>query len=94
MVDQSREYRKAKLKYHKRRLNITKPNARTAKTIVKEYPFWRIVIGSSTGTITPVSRVPLIENIPADETIRSNEWTTRGNKMKPDGSETKEKTSY
>lgn len=53
---------------------------------MREYPFWRIAIGSSIGDFKLESRLPLIESIPTDEITRSNEWTTRGNKMKPDGS--------
>lgn len=34
MLGQSRKYKKVKLKEHKWRLTITKPNAKTAKTIV------------------------------------------------------------
>jgi hypothetical protein len=36
--------------------------------------------------MSPESRVPLIERIPTDETTKSNEWTTRGNRIKPEGS--------
>lgn len=31
---------------------------------------------------------PPIDSIPTDDAMRSNEWTTRGNKMKPEGSAT------
>lgn len=69
-----------------RERNITKPKVTTAKTIVTEYPFWRIAIGSSTIPITPESRLPRMDRIPTDDTTRSNEWTTRGNRINPDGS--------
>lgn len=36
--------------------------------------------------IIPDSRVPRIESIPTDDTTRSNEWTTSGNRIKPEGS--------
>jgi hypothetical protein len=36
--------------------------------------------------IIPDSRVPWIERIPTEETTRSNEWTTSGNRIKPEGS--------
>lgn len=38
------------------------------------------------GTFAPDSRVPLIESIPTDDTTKSKECTTRGNRIKPDGS--------
>jgi len=43
-------------------------------------------MGSSIGEIRPGSRVPLIERIPTDDTTKSNEWTTRGNRINPEGS--------
>jgi hypothetical protein len=43
-------------------------------------------MGSSTGDINPESRVPLIERMPTDDTTRSKEWTTRGNRIKPEAS--------
>ena len=43
-------------------------------------------MGSSIGDVNPESRVPLIERIPTDDTTRSKEWTTRGNRIKPEGS--------
>jgi hypothetical protein len=43
-------------------------------------------MGSSIGETRPESRVPLIERIPTDDTTKSNEWTTRGNRIKPEGS--------
>jgi hypothetical protein len=43
-------------------------------------------MGSSIGEMRPGSRVPLIERIPTDDTTKSNEWTTRGNRIKPEGS--------
>jgi hypothetical protein len=43
-------------------------------------------MGSSMAEIIPDSRVPWIERIPTEETTRSNEWTTSGNRIKPEGS--------
>jgi hypothetical protein len=43
-------------------------------------------MGSSTGDINPESRVPLIERMPTDDTTRSKEWTTRGNRIEPEAS--------
>jgi hypothetical protein len=43
-------------------------------------------MGSSMVEIIPDSHVPRIDSIPTDETTRSNEWTTSGNRIKPEGS--------
>ena len=51
-------------------------------------------MGSSIGEMSPESRVPLIERIPTDDTTKSNEWTTRGNKIKPEGSAIINKADY
>lgn len=51
-------------------------------------------MGSSIGEMSPESRVPLIERIPTDDTTKSNEWTTRGNKIKPEGSAIISKADY
>jgi hypothetical protein len=51
-------------------------------------------MGSSIEEMSPESRVPLIERIPTDDTTKSNEWTTRGNKIKPEGSAMVNKADY
>lgn len=73
---------------------FTTPKVTTASSIVIEYPFCMIAIGSSIGDINPESRVPRIESIPTDEITRSNEWTTRGNSIKPEGSALAKNADY
>ena len=51
-------------------------------------------MGSSIWEIIPESRVPRIESIPTDDTTRSNEWTTSGNRIKPEGSATMNNADY
>ena len=65
---------------------LTPPKANTAKKSVTEYPFCKMTIGSSTPNFELGSRVPLIEAMPIADTMRSNEWITRGKRIKPDGS--------
>ena len=48
--------------------------------------FCKMTIGSSTPNIELGSRVPLIEAMPIADGVRSNEWITRGKRIKPDGS--------
>ncbi len=60
------------------------PNANVVKKRVIKYPFCKITIGSSSTDFELGSHVPLIDAIPIGQTNKSNEWMTRGNKMRLD----------
>jgi hypothetical protein len=65
---------------------LTPVKASTARPSVMEYPFCRITMGSSTTDFEPGSLVLLMEAMPIAETTKSNEWTTRGNRINPEAS--------
>jgi hypothetical protein len=65
---------------------LTPVKASTARPSVMEYPFCRITMGSSTTDFELGSLVLLMEAMPIAETTKSNEWTTRGNRINPEAS--------
>jgi hypothetical protein len=65
---------------------LTPVKATTARPSVMEYPFCRITMGSSTTDFELGSLVLLMEAMPIAETTKSNEWTTRGNRINPEAS--------
>jgi hypothetical protein len=71
--------------FHKLR-KLTPPNAITIKKRVIEYPLCKITIGSSSTKFELGSCVPLLDAIPIGQTNKSNEWMTRGNRMRLDAS--------
>ncbi len=71
--------------FHKLR-KLIPPNASPIKKRVIEYPFCKITIGSSSIDFELGSLMPLIYAIPIGQTNKSNEWMTRGNKMRLDAS--------
>jgi hypothetical protein len=71
--------------FHKLRKFIP-PNVGPIKKRVIEYPFCKITIGSSSTNFELGSLMPLIDAIPIGQTNKSNEWMTRGNRMRLDAS--------
>jgi hypothetical protein len=69
--------------FHKLR-KLTPLNANIVKERVIEYPFCKITIGSSSTDFELGSCMPLIDAIPIGQTNKSNEWMTRGNRMRLD----------
>jgi hypothetical protein len=63
---------------------LTPPNANIVKKRVIEYLFYKITIGSSSTHFELGSCVHLIDIIPIGETIKSNEWMTKGNRIRLD----------